>query len=150
MNIILMALMALFVLAQVVQPKRTNPPVVASRSLEANVQVPPQVHSILKRACYDCHSSSTVWPWYSHIAPVSWLVTDDVNEARRHINFQDWLALEPKEAVEHLGLICDESKSGDMPPSTYRFVHKESKLSPDEVKTVCSWSQSFIHAPELA
>src|ERR1700722_3046807 len=103
-KIVLLALVVLFLLAQVVQPKHTNPPVFESRSIEAHVQVPPQIQSILKRACYDCHSSSTVWPWYSHVAPVSWLVTDDVNEARSHVNFQDWAALEPKEAIEHLGL----------------------------------------------
>ncbi len=104
---IALALAAVFLLAQFVQPKRTNPPVVPSRSLEAHVQVPQDVLPILKRACGDCHSSETVWPWYSHVAPLSWLVADDVNTGRSHVNFQDWEAQEnPKEAAEHLALIC--------------------------------------------
>ena len=69
---ILVGLVAFLVLIQIIQPNRTNPPVVPSRSLEAHVEVPPEAQTVLKRSCYDCHSSSTVWPWYSHVAPVSW------------------------------------------------------------------------------
>jgi len=65
---IALALVVVFLLAQFMQPKRTNPPVVPSRSLEAHVQVPPNVSSILKRACGNCHSSETVWPWYAAVA----------------------------------------------------------------------------------
>jgi Haem-binding domain len=146
---VLLALLGLLLLAQVVQPRRTNPPVVESRSMAAHIPVPAQIQGILKRSCYDCHSSATVWPWYSHTAPVSWLVTDDVNEGRRHINFQDWESLEAKEAVERLGLICGEVKSGDMPPRSYRIMHPRSVLSPEEVNAICSWSQSFIKVPEF-
>jgi hypothetical protein len=108
-KIVLGVLAGLLVAAQLVQPKRTNPSVVASRGLEAHVPVPAQVSSILKRSCYDCHSSVTVWPWYSHVAPVSWLLVDDVNQGRSHINFQDWEAQEnAEEANEHLRTICKE------------------------------------------
>ena len=146
---IALALAAVFLLAQFVQPKRTNPPVVASRSLEAHVQVPQDVAPILKRACGDCHSNETVWPWYSHVAPVSWLVTDDVNEGRSHINLQDWEAQEnPKEASEHLTLICKEVREKGMPPFSYRLMHSESRLSAQDMDTICSWSQLFGAAPE--
>jgi hypothetical protein len=146
-----LALVVVFLLAQLVQPKRTNPPVVPSRSLEAHVQVPPSVLPILKRACGDCHSSETVWPWYSHIAPVSWLVIDDVNVGRSHVNFQDWEAQEnPKEAAEHLALICKQVKEKGMPPFTYRIMHKESRLSAEDITALCSWSQTFGTASEAA
>jgi hypothetical protein len=148
---IALALAAVFLLAQFVQPKRTNPPVVPSRSIEAHVQVPQEVLPILKRACGDCHSSETRWPWYSHIAPLSWIVADDVNLGRRHVNFQDWEAQEnPKEAAEHLALICKEVRDKGMPPFSYRMMHKESRLSNKEVETLCSWSQSFGTARETA
>ncbi len=74
---------AVLILIQIIQPSRTNPPVVPSRSLEAHVEVPPEVQAVLKRSCYDCHSSATVWPWYSHVAPVSWYVAHDVNTGKR-------------------------------------------------------------------
>src|SRR5260370_19096338 len=146
---IALALAAVFLLAQFVQPKRTNPPVVPSRSLEAHVQVPQNVLPILKRACGDCHSSETTWPWYSHVAPLSWLVADDVNVGRSHINFQDWEAQEnQKEAVEHLALICKLVREKGMPPLTYRMLHKESRLSDKEIDAIGSWSQSFGPVPE--
>jgi hypothetical protein len=141
---VVLALIVLLVLAQLVQPKRTNPPVVPSRSLEAHVQIPSQVLHILKSACGNCHSSETAWPWYSHVAPVSWLITSDVNEGRNYINFNDWKAQKsPEAATEHLGLICKEIRDGGMPPPSYRWMHKESRLSPDDVTEVCSWSESF-------
>jgi hypothetical protein len=145
------ALIVLVVFLQLVQPKRTNPPVVPSRSLEAHVRVPPQVESVLKRACGNCHSNETVWPWYSHVAPISWLITSDVNEGRSHINFHDWEAQKsPQAAIEHLALICKEVRDGGMPPLTYRMMHKESRLSPGDMSAVCSWSQSFGRPSGLA
>ena len=141
---VVLGLVAVLILIQVVQPSRTNPPVVASRSLEAHVQVPPEVQTVLERTCYNCHSSATVWPWYSHVAPVSWLVTSDVNTARGHINFQNWEAqISPQEGQEHLGLICKLIREGDMPPLKYRIMHKDSYISPDEANAVCAWSQQF-------
>ena len=142
---VLLGLLILFILAQVFQPKRSNPPVIESRGLPAHATVPPQVQAVLQRSCYDCHSNATVWPWYSYVAPVSWLVTDDVKTARSHINFQDWEAQEnAKEAAEHLGLICEEVRKADMPPLQYRIMHRNSPLSSDDVRNVCSWSESFI------
>ena len=146
-KILVTVLVALFLIAQFVQPTRTNPPVIPSRSLQAHVPVPPNVMPILNRSCGDCHSSATVWPWYSHIAPVSWLVVDDVNTGRSHINFQDWEAQEnPKEAGEHLSLICKEVREKGMPPFSYRLMHKDSRLSQQDIDAICSWSQS-VGAP---
>ena len=140
----LIVLAILLVLIEVIQPKRTNPPVIASRSLEAHVAVPEPVQTVLKRSCYDCHSNATVWPWYSHIAPVSWLVVDDVNTGRGHINFQDWEAqVNESEGKEHLGLICKEIRNRAMPLFSYRLMHKDSHLSAEDVNTVCAWSQTF-------
>jgi Haem-binding domain len=143
------ALVAVFLIAQFVQPKRTNPPVVPSRSLEAHVHVPPDVLPVLKRACGDCHSSETKWPWYSRFAPVSWMIVDDVTVGRSHVNFQDWEAQEsPKEAAEHLGLICKEVRDKGMPPFSYRLMHKNARLSDQEIAAICSWSQEVGAPPD--
>lgn len=140
MKIVLGAL-GVLILIQVIRPARTNPAVVPSRALEAHVPVPPEVLTVMKRSCYDCHSNSTVWPWYSNIAPVSWYVIRDVNIGRSHINLQDWEAQEnEKEAKEHLGLMCKMVREGKMPPADYRTVHKGTEVTPEEVATVCAWS----------
>lgn len=144
---IALALVALLIFAQFVQPKRTNPPVIPARSLAAHVPVPDQVQSVLNRACNDCHSNQTVWPWYSHIAPLSWFITDDVNGGRRHINFQDWDAQEnPKQASDHLTSICKEVRDGGMPLLQYRIIHRDSRLTPQDIDLLCSWSQSISSA----
>lgn len=145
---VIVALTVFLVVIQIFQPRRTNPPAVPSNSLTAHVQVPEDVHSALMRACGDCHSNQTRWPWYSHIAPLSWVITDDVNEGRRHMNFEDWEALEsPKQANDRLIDICEEVRKKGMPPFSYRMVHKDSRLKTQEISSLCSWSQPFRTNP---
>ena len=145
----ILVLVALLIVAQFVQPKRTNPPVIPSKSLAAHVEVPSEVQSVFRRACYDCHSNQTVWPWYSHIAPLSWVITDDVNEGRRHINFEDWEAQEgPKQAADHLTAICKELRDGGMPLPWYRVVHRDTRLTSQEINLLCNWSQSVSTASD--
>ena len=135
-------------LIQVIPASRTNPPVASSRSLAAHMDLPPEVQSVFKRACYDCHSSETVWPWYSHVAPVSWYVAHDVNVGRSHVNFQDWESQEnQKEALEHLGLTCKLMQQGRMPPEDYLFIHKNASVSQADINTVCAWTQK-VAPPE--
>jgi hypothetical protein len=140
---VLLALASFMVVIQIFQPRRTNPATNASGSLAAHVRVPPDVYSTLIRSCGDCHSNQTHWPWYSHIAPLSWVITDDVNEGRRHMNLNDWEALEDhKQANDRLAGICNEIKQKGMPPFSYRLFHEDIRLKPQEIASVCSWSQS--------
>jgi hypothetical protein len=143
-KIALLAVAGLLIIAQFLQPRRTNPPVIPSRSLAAHVAVPEQVQSILRKSCSDCHSNQTVWPWYGHIAPFSWVITDDVNEGRRHINFQDWEAQEgQQQASDHLAAICKEVRDDGMPLPWYRIMHPDTKLNSQEKDILCAWSQTF-------
>ena len=80
----LLGLVVALVAIQLVPVDRTSPPVTADIAAPANVR------AVLKRACYDCHSNETTWPWYSRVAPVSWLVARDVREGRKELNFSDW------------------------------------------------------------
>jgi hypothetical protein len=145
---VLLALSLFLVVIQIFQPRRTNPPVATSRSLSAHVRVPEDVYSALLHSCGDCHSSETHWPWYAHVAPLSWVITDDVNEGRRHMNFEDWEAQEdPKQANDRLIDICEEVQKKGMPPFSYRLVHKALLLKTQEIVSICSWSQSFRTDP---
>ena len=140
---------ALLLVIQLIPASRTNPPVVASRSLAAHMNVPPEVQSVYKRACNDCHSNETVWPWYSHVAPVSWYVAHDVNVGRSHVNLEDWEAQEsPKEANEHLGLTCKLMQEGKMPPADYLLIHRNANVSPADINAVCAWTQKVAPAEE--
>jgi Haem-binding domain len=140
---VLLAVAVFLIAIQIFQPGRSNPPVVPSRSLPAHVHVPGDVYSHLIRSCGDCHSNRTSWPWYSHIAPLSWVITDDVNEGRRHMNLEDWQALgDGKQANDRLIGICNEIKQRGMPPFSYRLVHGRSRLNPQDIVSICAWSQS--------
>lgn len=143
-KIAVLILVVFLIAIQFIQPKRTNPPTRPSRALSAHVHVSEEVEALLRRACGDCHSNQTVWPWYSRIAPISWVVIDDVNQGRRHMNFDDWEAQQSsKQANDHLIDICKEVKAKGMPPFSYRIVHRDSQLKTQEISTLCSWSQSF-------
>jgi len=115
---------AVFLLIQVVPYGRahTNPP----RTGEPSWSAPP-VRQLFFRACADCHSNETRWPWYSHVAPVSWLVQRDVEHARSHFNVSEW-GREGNEGDE----AAEELESEEMPPWFYLPLHPEARLSQAE------------------
>jgi hypothetical protein len=131
-----------FVLMQLSRPARTNPVADESRALEVSLHVTPEVKAIFARACDDCHTNRTRWPWYSEVAPVSWWLTDHVRHGRRHMNFSDWARYTPREADQMLGEICRLSKVEAMPLSSYTLMHRDAILSPQDVGTLCAWSQA--------
>jgi len=139
------ALAALFITAQFKQPVKTNPAINSARTLQAHAQVTTEVAAIFERACRDCHSHQTAWPWYSKVAPVSWFVSDHVNHGRLHLNFDDWMQENGhrgnKATAEMLNAICQEVKGGAMPLDSYIWLHPSAKLSASDIQTICNWTQ---------
>lgn len=103
----------------------TNPPVLREPAWDS-----PDTRSLTKRTCFACHSHETVWPWYSRIAPVSWLVQHDVDEGREELNFSDWRG--GTREGERRGKIGREISEGEMPPFIFRLAHPEARLSGTE------------------
>ncbi len=132
----------LLLLIQLYQPERTNPPVDASRTLQARVEVPAEVQAIFNRSCIDCHSHATRWPWYSYVAPASWIATGDVEEARHEMNLSDWAAYDTRKADQKLEAICEEVTEGGMPLPSYVMIHWDAKLSSAEVEALCRWANA--------
>jgi hypothetical protein len=87
----------------------------------------PQTRELMRRACFDCHSNQTVWPWYSNITPVSWLVQRDVNDGRRHLNFSEW-----DRPQRHAKDVAAQVKADEMPPWFYLPMHPAAKLTAAE------------------
>ena len=131
-----------FVVIQLKRPARTNPPVDESQTIFARTQMTPQVAAIFNRSCRDCHSNKTVWPWYTNFAPISWFIVDHVNEGRKHMNLSEWGSLDRDHQDKKLRQVCDEVTDGAMPLSTYTPLHPGSKLSPEDVKTLCDWTDA--------
>lgn len=132
-------LVVLFVGIQFIRPARTNPAVDESQTIFAQNHVTPQVTAILSRSCADCHSNKTQWPWYTNVAPVSWFVIDHVNEGRKELNLSEWGRRDRDSQSRKLRQMCEEVKEGAMPLSSYTPLHPGSKLSQDDVKTLCDW-----------
>lgn len=134
-------LLALLVI-QLFQPARTNPPIDPQREVHAFVPADAAAAAVIQRSCNDCHSHSTVWPWYSHVAPASWLVVSDVNRGRKAMNFSDWAAYRPEEQQKQLTEICKEVSEGEMPGFSYTMMHRNARLSQTDIAAVCGWTRS--------
>ena len=116
-------ILACFGCIQLVPINRTNPPVVQEPKWDS-----PQTRALAKRACFDCHSNETTWPWYSTVAPISWSVYFDVVRGRREMNFSDWQG-----GSSQLADRIDRAiSSGQMPPGSYLMAHPDAQLSPAE------------------
>ena len=105
--------------------------------------LPDSVAMLLKNACYDCHSNETVFPWYSYVAPVSWLVNRDIRLGREHLNFSDWESKSKMDKASILGEIADEVELANMPMPIYIIMHPEAKLSTDERQLIIDWTDDF-------
>lgn len=141
----LAVLAGLFAAAQLKPVVRTNPESDPSGSLWARTQVAPEITDVLRRACADCHSNHTRWPWYSRVAPVSWFVTEHVNHGRLHLNFSDWVTISPHTGTTpegRLELICKEVAGGSMPLRSYKWLHPEARLTGEKVRLICEWCQA--------
>jgi hypothetical protein len=111
---------------------------------------PQEVQAILDRSCMDCHSHATRWPWYAHVAPVSWLVAYDVRHARGHMNLSKWNGYPPKRQIKKVQAIWDEVEDGEMPLAQYLLMHPEAKLSDADKATLKAWSEARAKELEAA
>lgn len=124
------------------------PPITPSATLPGDaamtdiLNVPGPVEAILRRACYDCHSAETRWPWYAGVAPVSWYVARDVQHGRSNLDFSRWSTDPDREPTPHQRLrwMCEDVLDGTMPPRLYRLAHPEARLGDDAKRLLCAWT----------
>jgi hypothetical protein len=131
---------ALLIALQLVPVDRSNPPV------ETEISVPDPVRQILRKACYDCHSHETRWPWYAYVAPVSWYVHHDVEHAREHLNFSAWNRYDAEEQRELFEEIDEEVSERSMPLPIYVSLHAEARLTSAELRTLTEWAEGMSAA----
>lgn len=126
---------------QLIPVNRRNPPVDPAKTIFATQNVPPSVKMVLERSCKNCHSDETNWPWYSYVAPASWVVARDVHRARRTMNFSEWSGYPAKRKEDKLEEICDQVTNGDMPDGMYLLLHRDAVVTEQERNAVCQWTE---------
>jgi cytochrome c len=97
---------------------------------------------IIQRSCQNCHSERTEWPWYSRVAPGSWLLERDVSQARSRINLSRWKEYSPEQQAAILSTIGVAARTGVMPPSRYTLLHPDARLSSEERQQIYTWSKA--------
>ncbi|MFS8636979.1 MAG: heme-binding domain-containing protein [Gemmatimonadota bacterium] len=117
-----------------------NPPV------EEEVYATPEVRDVLRRACYDCHSNETRWPWYARVAPVKWLVRYDVAKGRDDLNFSTWNRYSPERQAHKLEEVVETVTDGSMPPRIYLPLHPDARLTNEEVELLRAWALEQMQA----
>jgi hypothetical protein len=124
---------------QAFRPDMTNPPTDPAMTLEALYAPPPEVAKLLRAGCYDCHSHATRWPWYSQVAPVSWLVAHDVEHAREMMNFSTFAAEAPEDRAFYLEACARQVREQEMPLPNYTRLHADARFSEEERERLAAW-----------
>ena len=131
---VVLGVVVVLVAIQFVPVNRSNPPVTAE------VPASPEARAVLRRACYDCHSNESVWPWYSSVAPASWLVARDVRKGREELNFSTWDRYTTKEQVKKLKESWEEVAEDEMPPWFYLPIHDDAVLLAEDRLVLRKWA----------
>jgi len=140
---ILLILLALVIIIQFVPADL--PEVISDNpnDLFANNEVPENIENLIRTTCYDCHSNETVYPWYSYVAPVSFLISKDTREGRHHLNFSEWEKMDAIEKSEALDDIAEEVEEGEMPMKIYPIMHSDAKLSDADRNAIEEWAEEM-------
>jgi hypothetical protein len=142
----LIVLVVVFAAAQLIRPERSNPPIDAGRTFRAHAADTNELAGVLDRSCRDCHSNETAWPWYTGIAPVSWLMTYGVQRGRQSVNFSEWATYQPERQRALLDESCRDATAGKM-PGAYAWLRPETRLSAEDIETICAAArQADAHA----
>lgn len=138
---ILLIVLVLFVVAQFFGPKKNSGDMTSIEPFLAETNPPANVQSVLKTACYDCHSNVTRYPWYNNITPVNYWLADHVNEGKEHLNFSNWVGNSTKRKDHKMKELIEMVEEKDMPLSSYTLIHTDAKLSPDQISAVVDWAK---------
>lgn len=139
LKIIVAVLAVILVFMWVITPAKTNP------SDSGLIESPPEIQTILKRSCFDCHSNHTAWPWYSYVPPLSYFVVNHVVEGREHFNFSEWTTYSSKKQADLLEECVEEIEKGKMPLKPYLLTHSDAKMTANNIQLIKTWISGVIN-----
>ena len=136
---ILLGLLIVLIIAQFIQPPKNNGSAASANDITHSVQVPDTVMALLKVACYDCHSNTTIYPWYSRITPVNWWLHNHIKEGKGHLNFSEFTGTY-KRKMRKLEESAELTEKHEMPLNSYLWIHNEADLTDAQRKLVVDWA----------
>lgn len=142
---ILLSLAIVALAAQLYRPARNLAAATGPNDIGSKHAVPAEVQRLLTRACYDCHSNRTTYPWYAEVQPVRWWLDSHIKDGKRHLNFTEFGTYSVKRAAKKAEEIVDEVSKQNMPMKSYTWVHPEARLTPEERKLLTDWARG-LHA----
>lgn len=142
MKKILLILLILFLAIQFVRPSRNLSSSSQPNALHNKYDVEPAVKTILAKACWDCHSNNTRYPWYSHIQPVAWWLADHVKDGKRHFNYDEFLTYDVSDQDHSMEEVVETVKGKSMPIRSYTWGHSDARLTDEERSRLTTWAQS--------
>lgn len=135
-----LGLIAVLVVIQFIRPTRNSSTGESPNEISKYYQVPADIHAVLKKSCYDCHSNNTVYPWYTNIQPVGWWLQSHVNEGRGELNFEEFGTYEQKKAKHKFEEIEEVVQDEEMPLKSYTLIHRDTKLTPEQSASIAAWA----------
>lgn len=139
---ILFLLLVMLIAIQFIQPARNTNGQVLSTDISKVVSVPDNVQSILKVACFDCHSNQTNYPWYTYLQPVGWILHNHIVDGKKELNFNDFGSYSKRRQQSKLKAIVSQIKDDQMPLTSYKIMHGDARLSKEEKDLVINWASA--------
>jgi len=137
-------LLAALIVIQFFRPKKNKQEGEAVNHISKAYTIPAAATTILEKACYDCHSNNTRYPWYANIQPVAWWLDEHVRDGKKELNFSEFAAYNQRRQYKKMEEVIDEVKEGKMPLNSYTWTHKDAKLTAEEKTTLTGWAQSVM------
>lgn len=145
---ILIVLLIAFIIIQFIRPEKNSGEEIATNQITAKYQIPQNVQQILNVSCYNCHSNTTHYPWYSNIQPVAWVLDDHIVEGKKELNFSTFMNYPVWRQYKKFKEIGKEVKDGDMPMSSYTLLHRDAVLSADQKLILENWAANLMKEME--
>jgi hypothetical protein len=136
---LLLVLVAIFIIIQFIRPAKNQSTTTLATDIKLHYPVSANVESILAKACYDCHSNNTRYPWYNNIQPVAWFLDDHVRSGKRHLNFSDFTSMRVAKQYKRMDDCKEQIKEGEMPLESYTLIHRDAILTDAEKDTLYNW-----------
>jgi len=136
-------LLIIFIVMQFIQPKKNQAEGISSNDISNAVTLPKDVHQLLIKKCYDCHSNNTTYPWYFHVQPVGWWLAAHVHEGKEHLDFSEFKSYKPERVNHKLEEIGEVIEDGSMPLKAYTVIHKGAAVTESEAKAIQTWLASL-------